>query len=96
MDSRCILKVCYGLRIVVVPSVEELKKEIMDEAHKSAYAMHPGATKMYQDLKQVYWWDSMKKDIVDYVSRCLTCQQVKAEHQKPRGCFNNYIFPSGK
>lgn len=63
-----------------VPVVDFVRSEILDKAHKSAYTIHPGATKMYHDLKKVYWWHGMKKDVIEYVSRCLTCQQVKAEH----------------
>ena len=63
----------------------ELKRDIMEEAHSSAYAMHPGNTKMYRTLKEHYWWNGMKKEIASFVYRCLTCQQVKAEHQKPAG-----------
>ena len=66
-----------------VPEIGELKREIMEEAHSSAYAMHPGSTKMYHTLREHYWWKGMKKEITDFVSRCLTCQQVKVEHQKP-------------
>ena len=40
---------------------------------------------MYQDLKRQYWWKGMKADVARFVSRCLTCQQVKAEHQRPAG-----------
>ena len=50
------------------------------EAHSSMYSIHPRSTKMYHDLKQIYWWDGMKKDIVEYVAWCLNCLQVKAEH----------------
>ncbi|KAL0347899.1 UNVERIFIED_CONTAM: Transposon Tf2-11 polyprotein [Sesamum angustifolium] len=66
---------------VCVPNVEELRTEIMHEAHYAPYAMHPGSTKMYRDLKPYYWWPTMKKDVTEFVARCLTCQQVKAEHQ---------------
>ena len=62
-----------------VPKRGELKREILEEAHSSAYAMHPGSTKMYHTLKEHYWWKGMKKEIADFVSRCLTCPQVKAE-----------------
>ena len=65
-----------------VPKIGELKREIMEEAHSSAYAMHLGSTKMYHTLREHYWWKGMKKEIADFVSRCLTCQRVKAEHQK--------------
>ncbi|GJY68168.1 retrotransposon protein, putative, ty3-gypsy subclass [Tanacetum coccineum] len=57
----------------------------MDEAHKSKYSVHPAADKMYYDLRDRYWWSGMKKDIVVYVSKCLTYLKVKAEHQKPSG-----------
>ena len=57
-----------------VPEIGELKREIMEEAHSSAYAMHPDSTKMYHTLREHYWWKGMKKEIADFVSRCLTCQ----------------------
>ena len=44
-----------------VPEYGELKRDIMEEAHSSAYAMHPGSTKMYRTLKEHYWWNGMKK-----------------------------------
>ena len=47
--------------------------EIMEEAHSSAYAMHPGSTKMYHTLEEHYWWKGRKRDIAEFVSRCLTC-----------------------
>ncbi|XP_070039661.1 uncharacterized protein [Nicotiana tomentosiformis] len=58
-----------------VPNVDGLREKILEEAHSSRYSIHPGATKIYLDLKQHYWWRRMKKDIVEYVSRCLNCQQ---------------------
>ncbi|CAH9138313.1 unnamed protein product [Cuscuta epithymum] len=58
--------------------------------------MHPGGTKMYRDLKESYWWSGMKRDIAEYVSRCLTCQQVKAEHQHPAGLLQPLTIPEWK
>ena len=65
---------------VCVPDVEDLKRLIMEEAHCSTYAMHPGSTKMYRIIKENYRWSSMKRDIAKFVSRCLVCQSVKIEH----------------
>ena len=70
---------------VCVLDVDYLRKLIMEEAHCSAYAMHFGSTKMYHTIKENYWWSGMKRDIVDFVSKCLVFQQVKAEHQRPSG-----------
>ena len=47
--------------------------------------MHPGSTKMYQDLKVLYWWSGMKRDVSEFVTKCLVCQKVKAEDQVPLG-----------
>ncbi|GKA13428.1 putative reverse transcriptase domain-containing protein, partial [Tanacetum coccineum] len=58
---------------------------IMHESHKSKYSIHPGSDKMYQDMKKLYWRPNMKADIATYVSKCLTCAKVKAEHQRPSG-----------
>ena len=58
---------------ICVPEIGELKREIMEEAHSSEYAMHPGSTKMYHTLREHYWWKGMKKESADFVSICLTC-----------------------
>ncbi|GJY32116.1 putative reverse transcriptase domain-containing protein [Tanacetum coccineum] len=51
---------------------------------------------MYQDMKQLYWWPNMKADIATYVSKCLTCAKVKAEHQKPSGLLQQPEIPVWK
>ncbi|GKB70584.1 putative reverse transcriptase domain-containing protein [Tanacetum coccineum] len=68
----------------------------MDEAHKSKYSVHPGADKMYYELRDRYWWPSMKKDITVYVSKCLTYLKVKAEHQRPSGLLQQPEIPEWK
>ena len=70
---------------VVVPQLIELREEILREFHCSRFAVHPGGTKMYLDLRRQYYWSGMKRHVGDFVRRCLTCQQVKAEHQRPTG-----------
>ncbi|GJZ94519.1 putative reverse transcriptase domain-containing protein [Tanacetum coccineum] len=68
----------------------------MDEAHKSKYSVHPRADKMYYDLRDRYWWPGMKKDIAEYVSKCLTCLKVKAELQRPSGLLQQPEIPVWK
>ncbi|KAH0743021.1 hypothetical protein KY290_032665 [Solanum tuberosum] len=72
---------------ICVPRVGDLIQLILSEAHESRYSIHPGTAKMYRDLRQHYWWSGMRRDIADFVSRCLCCQQVKAEHLRPGGEF---------
>ncbi|KAF3643286.1 hypothetical protein FXO38_20699 [Capsicum annuum] len=66
-----------------VPNVDGLWERILNKAHTSRYVIHPGSTKMYQDLKTLYWWNNMKRDVADFVSKCLNYQQVKVEHMRP-------------
>jgi hypothetical protein len=81
---------------ICVPDVEDLRKTILREAHDSAYSIHPGSTKMYQDLKQRYWWYGMKRDVAAHVALCDTCHRVKAEHQKPAGLLQPFKVPLWK
>ncbi|KAA3460966.1 DNA/RNA polymerases superfamily protein [Gossypium australe] len=81
---------------ICVPKNPELIRMICDEAHNSRLSFHPGSTKMYNDLRQHYWWHGMKRDISDYVSKCLICQQVKAEHQVPSGLLQPIMIPEWK
>ncbi|GJU82222.1 putative reverse transcriptase domain-containing protein [Tanacetum coccineum] len=68
-----------------LPCYGNLRTVIMHESYKSKYSIHPGSDKMYQDMRKLYWWPNMKADIATYVSKCLTCAKVKAEHQNPSG-----------
>ena len=67
----------------MVPQLTDFKDGILREFHCSRFVMHPGGMKMYQNLHRHYYWSEMKRYVGDFVRRCLTCQQVKAEHQKP-------------
>ena len=93
IDSEGILRM--GDRICV-PKIEDLISLILEEAHSSRYSIHPGVTKMYRDLSQTYWWGGMRRDIAEFVSRCLNCQQVKFEHQKPGGEMQRMPIPEWK
>ncbi|MBN8156884.1 hypothetical protein J0J30_23035 [Vibrio vulnificus] len=81
-----------GLR-VCVPDIDNIWRDILDEAHNDLYSMHPGMTKMYNTMKKNYWWPGMKKDVSKFISRCLTCQKVKAEHQAPLGKIQSLPIP---
>ncbi|XP_061345235.1 uncharacterized protein LOC133291071 [Gastrolobium bilobum] len=84
----------YKDRLIVPkgPMVEE----VLTEGHMGKYTIHPGATKMHQDLKQNFWWSGMKKDIAQFVNKCLICQKVKIEHQKPSGLLQPLDIPEWK
>jgi hypothetical protein len=68
---------------ICVPYLKPIKEFILREAHDSAYSIQPDNTKIYNDLKTRYWWYGMKRDVIEYVALCDTCQRVKAEHQRP-------------
>jgi len=63
-----------------MPKDPELSGKILQEAHSNPYAMHPGGSKMYRDLREQFWWPGLKREVTEFVRKCLTCQQVKAEN----------------
>ena len=75
-------EVCYGLRTdIVVSKDHELRNQILDEAHSSKLSIHPGSSKMYQDLKTHFWWTKMKKEIAAYVARCNNCSSKSCSYE---------------
>ncbi|GJT84218.1 putative reverse transcriptase domain-containing protein [Tanacetum coccineum] len=79
-----------------LPCYGDFRTVIMHESHKSKYSIYPGSDKMYQDMKKLYWWPNMKADIATYVSKCLKCAKVKAEHQMPLGLLVQPEIPQWK
>lgn len=79
-----------------VPNIAGLRQQVMGEAHCARYSIHPGSTKMYHDLRCLYWWDGMKRDVAEFVAQCPNCQQVKIEHQKPGGLLQEMEIPKWK
>jgi hypothetical protein len=69
---------------------------VLSEAHRTVYMAHPGVTKMRADLKPLFFWKGMKVDIVNFVTRCLECQQVKAEHRHPTGLLQPHAILESK
>ncbi|GKU99598.1 hypothetical protein SLEP1_g12422 [Rubroshorea leprosula] len=85
----------FGDRLCV-PRDHALRREIMGDAHYTSYTIHPGSTKMYRDLRSTFWWRNMKREIARFVSQCLTCQKVKAEHQRLLGKLQPLPIPQWK
>jgi hypothetical protein len=81
---------------ICVPDIESLCETILKEAHDSDYSIHPGSTKMYQDLKQKYWWYGLKRDVAAHVAMCDVCQRVKAEHRRPARLLHPLKIPEWK
>ncbi|GJS86844.1 reverse transcriptase domain-containing protein [Tanacetum coccineum] len=86
----------HNMDHIWVQLVGGVRTKIMDEAHKMKYSVHPRADKMYYDLWDMYWWLGMKKEIAIYVSKCLTCAKVKAEHQRPSSLLQQPEIPEWK
>nr|GEV13719.1 putative reverse transcriptase domain-containing protein [Tanacetum cinerariifolium] len=83
----------YIIDRIWVPFIGDIRTIIMDEVHATRHSIHLGADKMYHDLRDMYWWPDMKKDIATYVSKCLTCLKVKTEHQRPSGLLKQPEIP---
>jgi hypothetical protein len=81
---------------IVVPKDDDVRQQILDEAHLSRYSIHPRSTKMYHDLKQYYWWTKMKIEIARYVAECDTCRRVKAIYMKTAGPLQSLPIPTWK
>ncbi|GKA13672.1 putative reverse transcriptase domain-containing protein [Tanacetum coccineum] len=86
----------YFMDRIWVPLIGYVRAMIMDEARATRYSIHPGADKMHYDLRDMYWWPGMKRDIATYVSKCLTGLKVKAEHQKLSGLLQQPKIPEWK
>ncbi|GJZ15637.1 putative reverse transcriptase domain-containing protein [Tanacetum coccineum] len=82
--------------LVMTIGLDLLSRILEAQNEASKYSIHPGSDKMYHDMKMLYWWPNMKADIATYVSKCLTCAKVKAEHQKPSGLLVQPDAPEWK
>src|ERR1044072_7971206 len=81
---------------ICIPDYVDLKRMILEKTHRSSLSIHPGATKMYQDLRKLFWWSGMKREVAQFVYACLTCQKSKVEHQKPAGLMQLLEVPEWK
>jgi hypothetical protein len=79
-----------------IPTCDNLKRFIMDELHKRPYTGHPGYQKMITATRKQFYWPGLKKNIVDYLAKCLECQQVKVEHRHPARLLQPLPIPEWK
>jgi hypothetical protein len=79
-----------------VPNVQSIRELILKEAHETAYSIHLGSEKMYQDLKKKFWWYGMKREIAEHVAMCNSCRWIKVEHQRPAGLLQPLRIPQWK
>jgi hypothetical protein len=82
--------------IIFVPNVQCLKHMILQEMHNVPYAGHPGYQKIVAAVKIHYFWLGMKREIVEYIARCMECQKVKAEHRHPTRLLQPLPIPEWK
>ncbi|XP_047267592.1 uncharacterized protein LOC124898019 [Capsicum annuum] len=61
---RCQVRLC-------VTNVDGLQQRVLAEVHESRYAFHPNSTIMYHDIKDIYWWNGIKKNVADYMAKCM-------------------------
>jgi hypothetical protein len=79
-----------------VPNVQSIRELILKEAHETAYSIHPGSEKMYQDLKKKFLWYGTKRETAEHVAMCNSCRRIKAEHQRPAGLLQPLQIPQWK
>ena len=85
----------YKGRIYIL-NVADLRRVVMDEIHQALYSSHPGYQKTIAIARKKYFWPRMKKDMAEYISRWMKCQQVKVEHQHPTGLLQPLLIPEWK
>jgi hypothetical protein len=82
--------------IIYVPNSHELENMILREMHNVPYARHPSYQKTIATVKSQYYWLGMKKEVVDFIAKCLECQEVKADHRNPFGFLQPLSIPGWK
>ena len=81
---------------IYIPNVADLRIIVMDEIHQAPYSSHPGYQKMICTARKKYFCLGMKKDMAEYISRCMKSQQVNVEHQHQAGLLQPFPVPEWK
>ena len=81
---------------IYIPNVAVFRRVVMDAIHQAPYYGHPRYQKTIATTRTQYFWAEMKKDIAEYISKCMKCQLVKVEHQHPAGLLQPFPVPEWK
>jgi hypothetical protein len=79
-----------------IPENGDIRSIILKESHRALYCAHLGVKKMYADMRKLFFWVGMKRDVVHFIAKCLECQQVKADHHHPAGLLQPHDVPMSK
>jgi hypothetical protein len=89
-------EILFHTDIIYVPNSQELKHMILKEMHNVPYVGNPGYQKTIKIVRSQYYWPGMKKEVVDFISKCLECQKVKVEHRHPAVMLQPLPIPEWK
>ena len=81
---------------IYVPISGELRNLVLKEMHNVPYIGHPNYQKIIAAVRSQLFWPGMKRDVVDYIARCMECQRVKVEHRHPTGLLQPLPIPKKK
>jgi hypothetical protein len=81
---------------IYVPSSRELRNLVLKKMHDVPYVGHLDYQKRDTIIRRQFFWSGMKKDDIDYITQCMECQKVKAEHRQPTGLFQPFPSPEKK
>jgi hypothetical protein len=79
-----------------IPKGGDIRSIILKESHRALYSAHLSVKKMYADMKKLFFWVGMKRDVVHFITKFLECQQVKADHHHPTGLLQPHDVPMSK
>jgi hypothetical protein len=79
-----------------IPEGGDIQSIILKETHRELYCAHPGVKKMYADMKKIFFWVGMKRDVVHFIAKCLECQQVKDDHHHLTSLLQPHDVPMSK
>ncbi|MCO5551149.1 hypothetical protein L7F22_004646 [Adiantum nelumboides] len=80
----------HGNRLCITHS---LREKVMYESHAPPYAGHRGIQSTLRAIETYFYRPTMKRDIPDYVSKCVVCQKTKFDREKQPGLLQPLPIP---